>query len=112
MQELPFVQFIATSRRVLVGPYGVLLVAFRAGGVSLQSATVIMIVVRIGPMLAAIMACARGQVLAGLAPVASTWHLCRRGAGVTCLVCRNGRDFPVARPPVPIQAQVMGAGRY
>src|SRR5262252_2925750 len=36
---------------------------------------------RIGPMLATIIACTRGQVLACLAPVASAWHPCQRGPG-------------------------------
>ena len=51
--------------------------------VSLQTATVIIGLARICPMLAEIIACTRGQVLACLAPVASTWHTCQRGPGVS-----------------------------
>ena len=100
----------ATSRQILVGPYGVLLAAFAqvtVGFVQLRRrdeaqsswiGTTEMTwmssgrlpvgwtwgepaighghhaLARIGPMLATIIACARGQ-----APVASTWHPCQRG---------------------------------
>src|SRR5215467_4060051 len=61
------------------------------------------------------MACAATRICSDPLPCAGRVNLApvpARAGEVTCLFCLNARDFPIARPPVPIQARVIGAGRY